>query len=65
MKLLQHTNCDCTLIQNYLTNEAQHYIRRLEITAVKGVTAGQGAIDQASPYDNLQIVEGSQLGWQT
>ncbi|KAH7124813.1 hypothetical protein B0J13DRAFT_588953 [Dactylonectria estremocensis] len=34
MELLQHTDCGCTLIQNYLTNEAQNYIRELE----KGVT---------------------------
>lgn len=41
MKLLQHTDCGCTLIQNYLANEAQNYIRQLEITAQKGVTSRQ------------------------
>ncbi|KAH7140432.1 hypothetical protein B0J13DRAFT_64090 [Dactylonectria estremocensis] len=33
MKLLQHADCGCTLIQNYIINEAQNYIRELEITA--------------------------------
>ncbi|KAF5006932.1 hypothetical protein FDECE_6708 [Fusarium decemcellulare] len=30
MKLLQHTDCDCSLIQSYIANEAQRYIRDLD-----------------------------------
>ncbi|RSL95269.1 hypothetical protein CDV31_013959 [Fusarium ambrosium] len=30
MRLLQHTDCDCALIQNYIANEAQRYIRNLD-----------------------------------
>ncbi|KAJ4122929.1 hypothetical protein NW768_009919 [Fusarium equiseti] len=29
MKLLQHTDCDCTLIQDYIGTEAQRYIKDL------------------------------------
>jgi hypothetical protein len=29
MKLLQHTDCDCTLIQEYIATEAQRYIKDL------------------------------------
>jgi hypothetical protein len=29
MKLLQHTDCECHLIQNYITNEAHRYIQDL------------------------------------
>jgi hypothetical protein len=28
MQLLQHTSCNCTLIQHYIKNEAQHYIQQ-------------------------------------
>ncbi|WAO87547.1 BZIP domain-containing protein [Fusarium falciforme] len=30
MRLLQHTDCDCALIQNYIANEAQRYIQNLD-----------------------------------
>ena len=40
MKLLQHADCDFPLIQNYLINEAQSYIRELEITAQKASLEG-------------------------
>ncbi|KAF4459819.1 Transcription factor atf21 [Fusarium albosuccineum] len=30
MKLLQHTDCSCSLIQTYIANEAQRYIRDLD-----------------------------------
>lgn len=30
MKLLQHTNCDCALIQEYIANNANRYIQDLE-----------------------------------
>ncbi|KIL83633.1 hypothetical protein FAVG1_13154 [Fusarium avenaceum] len=30
MNLLQHTNCECTLIQKYIQNEAQRFIKRRE-----------------------------------
>jgi hypothetical protein len=30
MKLLQHTECDCALIQEYIANEAHRYIQNLE-----------------------------------
>ncbi|KAJ4176146.1 hypothetical protein NW767_015547 [Fusarium falciforme] len=29
MKLLQHTDCDCSLIQEYIANEAHRYIKEL------------------------------------
>ncbi|EGU81321.1 hypothetical protein FOXB_08166 [Fusarium oxysporum f. sp. conglutinans Fo5176] len=29
MRLLQHTDCDCSLIQKYIADEAHHYISRL------------------------------------
>ncbi|KAI8687488.1 hypothetical protein NCS55_00000300 [Fusarium keratoplasticum] len=29
MRLLQHTDCDCALIQDYIANEAHHYIHDL------------------------------------
>ena len=31
MQLLQHTSCNCTLIQHYIKNEAQHYIQAMEL----------------------------------
>ncbi|KAH7248476.1 hypothetical protein B0J15DRAFT_449729 [Fusarium solani] len=31
MQLLQHTGCNCTLIQNYIENEAQLYIQSMEL----------------------------------
>ncbi|KAJ3503100.1 hypothetical protein NM208_g16583 [Fusarium decemcellulare] len=30
MRLLQHTDCDCALIQSYIANEAHRYIRDLD-----------------------------------
>ncbi|KAI8720047.1 BZIP domain-containing protein [Fusarium sp. LHS14.1] len=36
MRLLQHTDCDCALIQNYIANEAQLYIRNLDDTHEHG-----------------------------
>ncbi|EXA30964.1 hypothetical protein FOPG_18002 [Fusarium oxysporum f. sp. conglutinans race 2 54008] len=31
MQLLQHTSCNCTLIQHYIKNEAQLYIQAMEL----------------------------------
>jgi hypothetical protein len=31
MQLLQHTSCQCTLIQHYIINEAQLYIQAMEL----------------------------------
>ncbi|CAF3557445.1 unnamed protein product [Fusarium graminearum] len=39
MKLLQHTDCDCTLIQEYIVTEAQKYIKGL----------GEGKYPNATP----------------
>ncbi|KAH7237902.1 hypothetical protein B0J15DRAFT_406180 [Fusarium solani] len=29
MQLLQHSGCNCTLIQNYLAHESQRYVQAL------------------------------------
>ncbi|KAF9773409.1 hypothetical protein IL306_008804 [Fusarium sp. DS 682] len=42
MKLLQHTDCDCHLIQNYISSEAQRYIQDL----------GEGKKNHATPPIN-------------
>jgi hypothetical protein len=39
MRLLQHTDCDCHLIQDYIANEAHQYIQDL----------GDGKQTQATP----------------
>jgi hypothetical protein len=31
MQLLQHTSCNCTLIQHYIKNETQHYIQAMDL----------------------------------
>lgn len=36
VNLLQHTNCECTLIQKYIRNEAQRFIERREKSSSLG-----------------------------
>lgn len=34
MQLLQHSDCNCTLIQDYIRNDAQRYIQSMEHKAL-------------------------------
>lgn len=41
MELLQHSGCNCALIQNYLVHESQRYVQALEEGVQRGATSWQ------------------------
>ena len=41
MELLQHSGCNCTLIQNYLAQESQRYVQALEEAIPREATGSQ------------------------
>ncbi|KAH7224435.1 hypothetical protein B0J15DRAFT_579497 [Fusarium solani] len=41
MELLQHSGCNCALIQNYLVHESQRYVQALEEGVQRGPTSWQ------------------------
>jgi glutathione synthase/RimK-type ligase-like ATP-grasp enzyme len=52
MKLLQHTDCDCYLIQEYIANEANRYIRDFG----GDQEAAGNCASFSSPFTSLPII---------